>query len=48
MPLLKAYAAKHGGTYRDIFYHEDHEGREDKEKSFVLFVVIDNKIALCR
>ena len=36
---------KFGGAHSDIFYHEEHEGREDKEKSFVLFVVINNKIA---
>ena len=35
---------KLGGTYRYIFYHEEHEGSKDKEKSFVFFVVINNKI----
>ncbi|OEU69430.1 MAG: hypothetical protein BA864_04820 [Desulfuromonadales bacterium C00003093] len=29
----------------DIIHHEEHEGREDKEKPFVLFVVNNNKIA---
>ena len=33
------------GAHSDIFYHEEHEGREDKEKFFVFFVVINNKIA---
>ena len=31
-------------AHSDIFYHEDHEGREDKEQFFVFFVVINNKI----
>ena len=39
------YLRKSGGAHSDIFYHEEHEGREDKEKSFVFFVVINNKIA---
>ena len=29
-------------AHSDIFYHEDHEGREDKEQFFVFFVVINN------
>jgi len=33
------------GAHSDVFYHEEHEGHEDKEKSFVFFVVINNKIA---
>ena len=35
---------KLGDAHSNIFYHEEHEGRKDKEKSFVFFVVINNKI----
>ena len=35
---------KLGGAHSNIFYHEEHEGRKDKKKSFVFFVVINNKI----
>jgi hypothetical protein len=37
------YLRKSKGAHSDIFYHEP--GREDKEKSFVIFVVINSKIA---
>ena len=36
------YLKKSGGAHNNIFYHEE---REDKEKSFVIFVVINSKIA---
>ena len=42
--LLVVNLRKLEGAHSDIFYQE-HEGREDKEKSFVFFVVINNKIA---
>ena len=39
------YFRKSGGAHSDIFSPREHEGHEDKEKSFVIFVVINSKIA---
>jgi len=39
------YLRKSRGAHSDIFYHEDHEGFFFIFASFVLFVVINSKIA---
>jgi hypothetical protein len=41
--MLMRVNIKQGSVHSDIFYHEEHEVSEDKEKSFVFLVI--NKIA---